>query len=464
MSEILVIDKNITLDGNGYKLTSSAERAINVSGVENATIKNLVIQANGERGINVIQNSKNTTIENVKIITKNYAVNVAASAPGATITINNSDLTGGNTVNIGSDNITMSVNKSQLTTNDNSSAEGYSTISVSAYNSGTQKFLRGSKITVNGCKFTIKGSNINESYEVSYAPELVQSVSINNSTAEDGDITIEKVNAISPQGTNNYYGAGNIPELLNKITSEGKIILVGNITLNESLEISKGKTIVLDLNGFNISQEKEQTTTYAMIVNKGALTIQDSSPSANGKVSYKDIATYSVDNNYASNTIRNEGTFTLTSGTIENISSDNVMTYGYPHALDVYQGSTTNIKGGTVKSTNYDCIRMFCNSTTAATTVNISGGEIINRVTFQNPSSNQAGYGSLNITGGTFTTTDNVNANVRLLNFSNNVTNMKAIISGGTFDKGVKTQNYNGSWTPNWDWVTINENVQIEKL
>ena len=107
---------------------------------------------------------------------------------------------------------------------------------------------------------------------------------------------------------------------------------------------------------------------------------------------------------------------------------------------------------------------MFCNSTTAATTVNISGGEIINRVTFQNPSSNQAGYGSLNITGGTFTTTDNVNANVRLLNFSNNVTNMKAIISGGTFDKGVKTQNYNGSWTPNWDWVTINENVQIEKL
>ena len=240
------------------------------------------------------------------------------------------------------------------------------------------------------------------------------------------------------------------------------VIMQGNASLTESLVIPKGVTINLDLNGYTLNQEKAQTAAYAMIMNKGTLTVKDSSPEANGKISYKDITTYSSDNNYASNTIHNEGTFTLTSGTIENISSDNVMNYGYPHALDVYQGSTTNIEGGTVKSANYDCIRMFCNSTTAATTVNISGGKIINRVTFQNPSSNQAGYGRLNITGGAFTTTDNVNANVRLLNFSNNVSNMKAVISGGTFDKGVKTQNY-GSWTANWDWITIT-NVDINKI
>lgn len=239
--------------------------------------------------------------------------------------------------------------------------------------------------------------------------------------------------------------------------------LQGDVTLEETLEIPEGVTLNLDLNGKTISQEKAQTGTYAMIANKGTLVIKDSDPNGNGKISYKDITEYSADNNYASNTIRNEGVLTLKSGTIENTSSDNVMDYGYPHAIDVYQGSTTNIEGGTVKSDNYDCIRMFCNSTTLATTVNISGGKIINRVTFQNPSSNQAGYGVLNITGGEFTTTEDVTANVRLLNFSTDVSNMKAKISGGTFDKGVKTQSYS-SWTKDWSWLTIENGVQITKL
>ncbi len=138
------------------------------------------------------------------------------------------------------------------------------------------------------------------------------------------------------------------------------------------------------------------------------------------------------------------------------------MNNGYPHTIDVYQGSTTNIKGGTVKSANYDCIRMFCNSTTQATTVNISGGNIINRVTFQNPSSNQAGYGVLNITGGTFTSTTG-KVNVRLLNFSTDVSNMKAEVSGGTFDQGVGISNYCNNWSSNWDWLTI-ENDVINKV
>lgn len=228
-------------------------------------------------------------------------------------------------------------------------------------------------------------------------------------------------------------------------------------TDDEGIVVQTGVGVNLDLNGKTISQEKAQTTTYAMILNKGNLTIKDSSSEGTGKISYKDITEYSADNNYASNTIRNEGILTLKSGTVENVSDDNVMEYGYPHAIDVYQGSTTNIEGGTVKSSNYDCIRMFCNSTTLETKVNISGGKIINRLTFQNPTSNKAGYGVLNITGGTFTTTDNVNANVRLLNFSTEVGNMKATISGGTFDKGVKTQNYaTGISVSLDDWLTTN--------
>ena len=248
-----------------------------------------------------------------------------------------------------------------------------------------------------------------------------------------------------------------------KVKNGETITLLTDITLNEGLTITEEQNLTIDLNGKTISQELAQTTAYAMITNKGTLTIMDSSNKQNGKISYADVTMYSADNNYASNTIHNAGTLTLKSGTIENVSSDNVMNFGYPHAIDAYPGSVTNIEGGTVKSVNYDCIRMFCNSTTLATTVNISGGNIINRVTFQNPSSNKAGYGVLNITGGKFTTTDNVNANVRLLNFSTDITKMSAEISGGTFDKGVKTQNHSASSIALTDWLTI-ENVTIPEI
>lgn len=62
-SEIIVIDKANTLDGNGKKLTFTADRALNVSGANGVTIKNLTINASGERAINIIQNATNVTVE-----------------------------------------------------------------------------------------------------------------------------------------------------------------------------------------------------------------------------------------------------------------------------------------------------------------------------------------------------------------------------------------------------------------
>ena len=227
------------------------------------------------------------------------------------------------------------------------------------------------------------------------------------------------------------------------------LTLLRNVELTDTLTIPAGKAVTLDLNGRTISQKKAQTGAYAMIANKGDLTVKDSV--GTGKVSYADITEYTADVGYASNTIRNEGVLTIAGGTVENVSSDNVANYGYPHAIDAYQGSVTNITGGTVKSANYDSIRMFCNSTIEATTVNISGGTIVNRVSFQAPTSNKADYGVLNITGGNFVTTAGVSANVRLLVFSTDLSQMKATISGGTFDKGVAISNFSGAnvtWTP----------------
>ena len=239
----------------------------------------------------------------------------------------------------------------------------------------------------------------------------------------------------------------------NAMAKGGNVILAGNIDMGTvKATVPAGVNVVLDLNGYAVQQASVETTANALITNKGTLTINDTV--GTGKVSYQDITAYTKDNGFASNTIRNEGLLTVNGGTIENITSAEVMNYSYPHAIDAYQGSVTNITGGTVKSLNYDAIRMFCNSETLATTVNISGGTIVNRISFQDPATNRAGYGVLNITGGTFVTTDGVGANVRLLNFSKVTGNMKATISGGTFDKGIVTQDLAGTGVTNEDWVT----------
>lgn len=249
-------------------------------------------------------------------------------------------------------------------------------------------------------------------------------------------------------------------ELSAALAAGGEVILTADIDLgDQQLEIPADKEVTLNLSCYDITQEKVQTGAYSMIVNRGTLTIEGTT----GVISYADTAVYSADNNQVSNTILNLGVLNVNGGTIENVSGDNVKDYGYPHAIDVYQGSTTNITGGTVRSANYDCIRMFCNSSTVPTIVNISGGNIINRVSFQNPTSARPGYGVLNITGGTFTTTDEVNANVRLLNFGTDVSKMKATITGGTFDKGVKTQNFAGNAEQD-EWLTIADGVTVNTV
>ena len=700
LSEILTVEKNVVLDGNGHKITSSATRAINVSGATDVTIKNLTIEASGERAINVIQNTKKVTIDNVIATAANYTVNVASSAPGAVVNIDNSTLSGLCTVNVSSPSTEVTVENSTINCNDNNTTKGesYAAISLNkeaiggkiiatntvvnvTEGSDSYKGRNGAEngeVTINGStedvvvmvaaiiypnsdyyhafasldgaiqfdkdndgvvtlirditvdetitiakdktvvldlngktisqrkaqstgysmisnkgKLTIKNGTLDYgdiaelTSDINYVSNTIWNADgaeltiepgvtvVNNSntavashgyphaidnygtltinggtftnnanyssmriwcTTDDdtkvtinngnfnGSIDLHNVNNNANKGTltinggtfnadsytksavrllgfgvdvdeikayinggtfnglikRNKYAGG---EFNNEVfyinggafsdisalyyttsTAKVTVMLSADVTLTEPLIVKGGTDITLDLNGKTISHEFAQTAAYAMITNNGTLTIKDSSKEQNGVISYKDIAVYAADNNWASNTISNSGTLTLESGTIENASSDNVMTYGYPHAIDVYPGSTTKIKGGTVKSANYDCIRMFCNSTTSATSVEISGGNIINRVTFQNPSSNKAGYGVLTITGGTFTTTEKVNANVRLLNFSTDVSKMKASISSGTFDKGVKTQNYASGTTVSLnDWLTVS-NIEITEV
>lgn len=95
-TEIITLDKAITLDGAGYyTINSTAGRAINVDCDGAVTIQNLTIVAGEgcERGINIINQAATVTVDNVKISgTSYYAVHVAFSATGVTLTVKNSTL------------------------------------------------------------------------------------------------------------------------------------------------------------------------------------------------------------------------------------------------------------------------------------------------------------------------------------------------------------------------------------
>ena len=224
-SEIYVLSgtKDITLNGNGHTLTSSAGRAINVSSAEKATIKNLTINASGERAINIIQNSKEVIIDNVTATAKNYTVNVASSAPGAKVTINNSTLNGLNVVNVASEGADVAVTNSTINCNDNDTTKGESYAALCL-----NKDAINGKITATDCTI-----NVTEGSDSQKA----------RNGADGGNVTIDgsaddvsvMVAAITYEGSNYYYDFETLDEAFDfaKSSPDEKISLIRDIELNE---------------------------------------------------------------------------------------------------------------------------------------------------------------------------------------------------------------------------------------
>ena len=151
-SEIITIDKAITLDGNDKTLTSTAGRAINVDTTGDVTIENLTIMAKDERAINIINQPANVTVNNVTATAKNYAVNIATSAGAATVKINDSDLTGLAVVNVTSAGSKVEINNTKLTNVDANPNEYYGAITV--YHTAEN-----ATINVNGGEIIVAGDS-----------------------------------------------------------------------------------------------------------------------------------------------------------------------------------------------------------------------------------------------------------------------------------------------------------------
>ena len=176
----------------------------------------------------------------------------------------------------------------------------------------------------------------------------------------------------------------------------------GNIKLTESIEVSEkqswtvasGTTVVLDLNGYSITNTYNASNYFLITVNGGSLTLEDSSEAGTGKIEIKDASS-----SYPLQLKGNGSSFTMNGGTITAIED----------ALDIYtsaQNTTVTINGGTMKSQSYSTLAIRGKGTV----VNITGGLI------ENDGSNTAfvssGSGStdpesivFNMTGGKMTST-----------------------------------------------------------
>lgn len=193
-----------------------------------------------------------------------------------------------------------------------------------------------------------------------------------------------------------------LQEAIDAAAAGDTVTLLSDVTLDEGIVIAADDKITLDLAGYTITGTPAEAKAFAVITNKGELTI-----TGNGTILCDHHLAGSTA--YAVNTITNAGKLTVENGVIENKSTASNQ-IGY--AIDNNSTSadaTVIIEGGEVKASGsgyYDGIRQFCNSLTNENSVTVNGGSV-STIWMQNPSDQSDGShnkdvkGSIAISGGT---------------------------------------------------------------
>ncbi|MBO5311400.1 MAG: hypothetical protein J6A91_05055 [Bacteroidales bacterium] len=289
---------------------------------------------------------------------------------------------------------------------------------------------------------TIKDVPVRANYRTNIIGNLI-------TEGADYDVTLDPDWAGAEQKI--VVDAQSLQDQINSIPDGGsaEIILGGNIDLNDNLStkadtdpipliIPANKSVLLNLNGFELSQSVVQTKGHSMIENKGNLKV------VNGTLRYADRAELTSDVNYVSNTIQNSGTLTFEKGVaVINDSNMSVADYGYPHAID--NSGKLVINGGEfTNNADYSSLRIWC-TTDDDTEVEIHGGTFKGSVDIHNVNGN-ANKAKVTITGGTFNDDTYTKSAVRLLGFGTDVDEITCNITGGTFNGAVKLRNYGSGY------------------
>ena len=235
---------------------------------------------------------------------------------------------------------------------------------------------------------------------------------------------------------------GSVQEAIDA-AADHTVTLGQDFVLDTPIEISQGKNVTLDLNGYTVSKVATSASpSYLTSVKSGgSLTIK------NGTISF---AATTPDTQwggegqppypgYANNTITNQGTLIIENATIENRTSKG----GASYVIDNYAGANLIINEGAVltQSGGDIAIRMF-NGGSGTINVTINGGTISGyRAVWIQLASNTATVApimNLTVTGGTLTSTDQTyNQAIYSYSYGNDMKNVLINVSGGTFNGDI---------------------------
>lgn len=187
-----------------------------------------------------------------------------------------------------------------------------------------------------------------------------------------------------------------LQEAVNAVTTEATIVLTADFAQIESVKITGGKEITLDLAGHTITGTDTTTTNFGLIDNiKSTLTVIDSE--GGGTITL--VATHDRDwGSYSAVLANTQGTLTIKGGTIEHLGGTD-MAYAVDSLTNGNIGNAIlTIEDGTIRST-YRGIRQFANSTSKTNSLVITGGTIsgTNKAVWLHASNANANIGTLEI-------------------------------------------------------------------
>ena len=377
----------VVINGNNHMLTTTATRAIRITpNNANVTINNLNVEVTPKgtytgdvRGISI-----DAGIENSTLLLNNcsvdftypedwaYAVNVSGNGTGHKVTVNGGSYEGANVVNAHGAKNTIVVKNATLNCLYPNNDQYYGACIWVLQNQESSVYAEGN---------TFNGNN---------------AIAFNLGT---GTVLEEKNNTDNTKyvaakvGDAYYY---NIAEAIAAAADGATVKVLHNHDCNVAATVATGKTITLDLNEYTITGTDSSTGSYALITNKGNLTI-----TGNGKMTLKaeNNREWNAYSSVISNTVG--GKLVVENGTIEHLGGTD-MAYGIDN-LTNGKGTyaETVINGGTIKST-YRAVRMFLNGIEAQNLLTVNGGIIegANKsIWMQDPSKN-ANTGTLVVNEG----------------------------------------------------------------
>lgn len=401
--EAVVVDKKqyFTIDGNGKTLTyNGSDRVIDfVKGdvVKNATVKNLTINITSsycERGINFNNTNGTLVVENVTFAgtAPTYAINLPSYSNGADVTIKNSYLAGNIALNVWGKNMTINAYNTEFVSVDNTTVENYAAVMLC--NDGTT-IANGTVVNINGGKIIALDEN-DEPSIATYNATDTGIIKVSETTEVTGIDWVQV--AIIDYGASQFYGVGSLQDAIDKVAQDkkGRVRLTRDIELTEGVNVPKGATVEIDLNGKTITGIDNTETNFEIIKNQGKLLVK------NGTLTLK--ATVNNGWNRYSAVIANTvgGNLTVEDVHIEHLGGTD-MAYGIDN-LTNGKGTyaVTTIENATVKSP-YRAVRQFLNGVEATNELYVKAGAKLiganKSIFFHDPSKN-ANSGKLVVEAG----------------------------------------------------------------